>query len=77
MSFLYGIKLTQQCFTFDGLKVIDKMNNSVPTKISAGLSVSLRVITNPINHKFINVKPILDDEFEEKKHLTTPLEILN
>ncbi|MED0936420.1 hypothetical protein P4T37_06785 [Bacillus mobilis] len=54
-------------FTFDGLKLTDQSNNSVPTEISAGLSASLRIITNPINHEFIKVKLIWDDEFEEKR----------
>ncbi|MGX5516066.1 hypothetical protein [Bacillus cereus] len=54
-------------YSFDGLKIVNKINNSVPTEITAGFSASFRVITSPINHDFITVKLIWDDEFEEKR----------
>lgn len=57
-------------FTFDGIKVVDMMNNSIPTEINAGFSASLKVITNPINHEFISVKLIWADELEEKREKT-------
>ncbi|PFO80779.1 hypothetical protein COJ87_02675 [Bacillus cereus] len=57
-------------FTFDGLKVVDTINNFIPTEINAGLSASFRVITNPLNHEFIIVKLIWDDEFEKKREKT-------
>ncbi|OOR57421.1 hypothetical protein BGP34_14795 [Bacillus mycoides] len=52
-------------YSYDGLKLTDTRNNFSPTEISAGLSVSFRVRTNPLSREFIIVKLIWDDEFEE------------
>lgn len=57
-------------FTFDGIKVVDTMNNYIPTEINAGFSASLEVITNPLSSEFIIVKLIWDDEFEKKREKT-------
>ncbi|MDN4873707.1 MULTISPECIES: hypothetical protein [Bacillus cereus group] len=57
-------------FTFDGIKVVDTMNNYIPTEINAGFSASLEVITNPLSREFIIVKLIWDDEFEKKREKT-------
>ncbi|PEZ83068.1 hypothetical protein CN374_29070 [Bacillus cereus] len=52
-------------YSFDGLKLVNKQDNFVPTEISAGLSVSFQIRTNPLSEQFIAVKLIWDDEFEE------------
>ncbi|PFF30943.1 hypothetical protein CN327_21665 [Bacillus cereus] len=57
-------------YTFDGLKLVNKQDNFVPTEISAGLSVSFQIRTNPLSEQFITVKLIWDDEFEEGRERT-------
>lgn len=57
-------------YDFDGIKLADTINNFIPTEIPSGVSVSFRVITSPINHEFIIVKLIWDDEFKEKREKT-------
>ncbi|OWT51820.1 hypothetical protein [Bacillus sp. K2I17] len=54
-------------YSFDGLKLTDTRNNFAPTEISAGLSVSFQISTNPLSNQFIIVKCIWDDEFEKNR----------
>ncbi|MEJ9111475.1 hypothetical protein LAV76_01740 [Bacillus paramobilis] len=57
-------------YSFDGLKLVNKQDNFVPTEISAGLSVLFQIRTNPLSEQFITVKIIWDDEFEEGRERT-------
>ncbi|PDZ29132.1 hypothetical protein CON85_07870 [Bacillus toyonensis] len=52
-------------YSFDGLKLTNSRNNFVPDEINAGLSIKFEIRTNPLSEKFIIVKFIWDDEFEE------------
>ncbi|PFW97692.1 hypothetical protein [Bacillus pseudomycoides] len=57
-------------YSFDGLKLIEKKDNFVPSEISTGTSVSFQIMANPLSGQFVAIKFIWDDEFEKRREKT-------